>query len=59
MMAPVTYRIDRGTGFNGDKADYARSVVWYERKGGNFLYLAERAEPADAGGNGQTAADEA
>ena len=56
-MAPVTYRIDRGAGFNGDKADYARRVVWYGRKGGKFLYPVERAGSADAGGNGHIAAD--
>lgn len=58
-LTPVTYSIDRGTGFNGDKAEYARRVVWYGRKGGKFLYAAKRVDSADARGKGRTAADRA
>ena len=44
-LSPVTYRIDRGEGFGGDKDAYARQAVWYGRKGGKFKYPIKRTEP--------------
>ena len=35
---PVTYYIDRGQGFGGDKKKYAHEVVWFGRKGGKYFY---------------------
>ncbi len=32
------YEVDRGSGFGGDMAEFARRVVWFGRKGGKFLY---------------------
>ncbi|SVB65105.1 uncharacterized protein METZ01_LOCUS217959, partial [marine metagenome] len=37
-LNPVTYEIDRGQGFGGDKKKYAHEVVWFGRKGGKYFY---------------------
>ena len=56
-LSPVTYRIDRGEGFGGDKDAYARQAVWYGRKGGKFKYPIKRTEPPSlAAGPNQDAA---
>ena len=35
---PITYKVERGSGFGGDKKKYAHEVVWFGRKGGKFFY---------------------
>ncbi len=57
LQAPVSYRIDRGQGFGGDKDEYARQVVWYGRKGGRFKYRVERTDgvPSEAVSGRETA----
>ena len=37
-MTPVSYFIERGSGFCGDKNKYAHEAVWFGRKVGKFLY---------------------
>ena len=37
-LNPVTYDIDRGQGFGGDKKKYAHEIVWFGRKGGKYFY---------------------
>jgi radical SAM superfamily enzyme YgiQ (UPF0313 family) len=43
-LTPASYLIRRGEGFGGDKAEFARRIVWYGRKGGKFNYPVERVE---------------
>ena len=35
---PITYKVERGSGFGGDKKKYAHEIVWFGRKGGKFSY---------------------